>query len=403
MPDWQGHTEPDYLTVAERVEVLAGEPTAAGARATFELEMGAQGPTLALAWCAYAPPILSVFGEPAPFRYSAEFASLAEVTRWAREQAAAVEETGAWFDGVIADHTLGVTTTHLLAQTLHSWLINTWWALRPESGTEWFSVWEGSCYFHSTVDVEFTQGPFYLALWPELLRLQLDEWPAFAKSGELCAGEVGQGTLFLAHDMGALAACGRQAYPHDMEVEEAANYVILAYAYWRRTGDRSIHLRHGETIRRFLDFLVACDTSGNGVPDLGCTNTIDDASPAIQYGRQNVYLAVKTLAALACGADLLSDAGYDDLDAYAGQMAGIRDALAERAWLGDHYAVTLDPSAEGLVDPWTGEMLHGELPGWDAYHIYTANALPLLDMVGYDMDLDDTLLAQDAVNADKRR
>jgi uncharacterized protein (DUF608 family) len=93
-----------------------------------------------------------------------------------------------------------------------------------------------------------------------------------------------------------------------MEVEEVANYVILAYAYWRRTGDRSIHLRHGETIRRFLDFLVACDTSGNGVPDLGCTNTIDDASPAIQYGRQNVYLAVKTLAALACGADLLSDA-----------------------------------------------------------------------------------------------
>jgi hypothetical protein len=387
------------VTVDERLEILEGEASVAGARASFSLEMGQAGPALRLAWCAWAPPVLNVFGEPAPFRYARRFASLEEVVAWVRERADDVEARGRWFDDTVADHSLGVTTTHLLAQTLHAWLVNTWWVTRPATGQDWFSVWEGSCYFHSTVDVEFTQGPFYLSLWPELLRMQLEQWPDFAKPGTNVLGEAGEGTLYLSHDMGILATCGAQAYPHDMEVEEAANYVLLAYAYWRRTANASTHRKHGEIIRQFLDFIVACDTSGNGVPDHGCTNTIDDASPAIQYGRESVYLAVKALGALVCGAEMLQDAGYSGTEGYVGQAERIRRAVDDGSWLGDHYAVTLDPSAEGLTDPWTGEVLHGELPGWDAYHIYTANTLPLLDMVGCDLRLDDLHIAQDVLTA----
>jgi hypothetical protein len=403
--------EPQSVVVHERLEALQGQATESGAEAAFTLNTAQVGPTVQLAWCAYAPALLNVFGEQAPFRYSESFSSLQDVVDWAREHAAEVEEAGAWFDELVGDHSLGVTTTHLLAQTLHAWLVNTWWVVRPSQQKEWFSVWEGSCYFHSTVDVEFTQSPFYLTLWPELLALELDQWPDFVKPGELCLGERGLGTLFLAHDMGILAACGKQAYPHDMEVEEAANYVLLSYAYWRRTGDSSLLRKHSETIRRFLDFVVACDTTGNGVPDRGCTNTIDDASPAIQYGREQVYLAVKALAALECGADLLEAAGYGraigplggaSVDDYRRQAARCRTTVEYKGWLGDHYAVALDPSAEGLHDPWSGQALHGELGGWDAYHIYTPNTLPILDMLGRELGLDDVRIAQDAMLACQR-
>jgi xylan 1,4-beta-xylosidase len=385
--------------VQERLEVLCGQIVPNGVETSFDLGLGQTGPEVNLAWCAFAPPTLSVFDELCPFRYQQELHDLAEVISWARAHAGEVASYGAWFDATIADHSLGVATTHLLAQTLHSWLVDTWWVQVPAREQEWFSVWEGSCYFHSTVDVEFTQAPFYLTLWPELLKLELEQWPEFSKNGELCLGERGADTQFLSHDMGVLAACGQQAYPHDMEVEEAANYVLLAYAYWRRSGDATIHLRHHATIRRYLDFILACDSSGNGVPDVGCTNTIDDASPAIQYGREQVYLAVKALGALRTGADMLEDAGYQDVEEYRVQAELIRLAVESKGWLGDHYAVALDRSAEGLLDPWSKQPLHGVLPGWDACHIYTANTLPLLDMVGYDLGLDEEHIAGDTQTA----
>lgn len=54
-------------------------------------------------------------------------------------------------------------------------------------------MWEGNCHFHSTVDVEYTQAPFYLALWPELLGYELDFWPEFARDARLILGEKGAG------------------------------------------------------------------------------------------------------------------------------------------------------------------------------------------------------------------
>jgi hypothetical protein len=50
--------------------------------------------------------------------------------------------------------------------------------------------------------------------------------------------------------------------------------------------------------------------------------------------------------------------------------------LKEKAWLGDHYAVCLSRTTEGLVNPWTGQPLPpGELQGWDDYSIYAENGL----------------------------
>lgn len=360
---------------------------------------------LDVAWCTWSEPMLQIHGEKKPFRYAKALPSLDAVADWARANPTALVENAAKVDGILLENNLAQPVNQLLAQTLHSWLINTWWVDRD--GRDWVSTWEGNCYFHSTVDVEFTQSPFYLAVWPELLASELDFWPEFAKDGERCLGERGKGTKFLSHDVGSGAACNGQVYHHEMEVEEAANYLILAFAYWRRTGDDSLLRKHAGTIKDFAAFIRACDTTGNGIPDKGVANTIDDASPAVQFGTEQVYLAVKALAGLACAEQILfhvkgaDDSFLQDLGEACGK---IRAALDDRGWnaKGKFYHTLLEKSGE-LTNPWTGEKVHfDEIPGWDAPHIYTANALPPLDMVGFSLGLDETKLGQDLVHATAR-
>ncbi|MDX9979408.1 MAG: hypothetical protein RBU25_05080, partial [Lentisphaeria bacterium] len=55
----------------------------------------------------------------------------------------------------------------------------------------------------------------------------------------------------------------------------------------------------------------------------------------------------------------------------------------------DPYVTHHDKAGRGNVDPWSGEKMDvDEVPGWDAPHIYTANGLVPLDMVGIDLGLD---------------
>jgi hypothetical protein len=250
----------------------------------------------------------------------------------------------------------------------------------------------------STLDVEYTQSPFYLAVWPELLGYELDTWVAFAKDGGKSLGPRGAGTLFFSHDIGAHSSATGQIYSHDMEVEETANWLILMYVYWRRTGDGALVDRHYFTITRALAFLERCDTTGNGVPDVGVANTIDDASPAIQFGREQTYLAVKALAAHTAGAAMLDAA---DQPTIGNPRSKIASAL-ESAWLGDHFPTLLQKRGV-LKNPWTRkEMVCDEIPGWNAPQIYTANGLALLDMVGCDLPIDPGKLRADLKTASQR-
>lgn len=370
----------------DRLVAVTGRRLGTAIRQTVRLDAPV---ALEAAWCTFSAPNLSVQGDLCPFKYAGAFADLAAVADWARSNPGALFTNAARVDGIVASGNSAKSVKNLMAQTLHSWLIDTWWAVRPD-GRDWFSVWEGSCYFHSTVDVEFTQSPFYLAVWPELLRIELDFWPEYSKDGTQCLGPRGQDTLFLSHDTGShSSACG-QDYHHEMEVEETTNYLILVWAYQHRTGDDSLVRSQAEVIRRYLQFLFACDTTGNGVPDRGVANTIDDASPAVQYGRDQIYLAVKTLAAVAAGREFMLALGNGEMaEACTDVMDRIRQLIAEKGWAGDHFVTLLDKAGKGIVDPWTGEKMDvDEVPGWDAPHIYTANGLAPLDMVGIDLGLD---------------
>ena len=358
--------------------------------------------SLDVAWCTHSGPVLAVQGQRYPFKYASAFHSLGEVAAWARANPEALFENARNVDGIVARHNRSQSVNHLLAYTLHSWLIDTWWADR--GGKDWFSVWEGNCYFHSTVDVEYTQAPFYLAVWPDLLGMELDQWPAYSKDGARCLGARGEGTLFLSHDAGNHASASGQVYPHEMEVEETTNYIILAYCHYRRTGNASVIHAHAETIEKYVAFIIAADTSGSGVPDKGVANTVDDASPAIQYGKAQVYLAVKTLAAMETGAEILKLLGKNAKALECRTRAQkIRTLIEEKGWMGDHFATLLDRQGHGLVDPWTGkEFSLDEIPGWDAPHIYTVNGMAVLDMVGMDLGIDRKKIVRDLQVATER-
>ncbi|MCF7837343.1 MAG: DUF4965 domain-containing protein [Candidatus Marinimicrobia bacterium] len=387
---------------AEQWVALTGARRGRRIERRVRLEAAATDRRLDVAWCAWQQPVLEVRGEPWPFRYHQRHGSLEAVTGWARREGAAIFENAARVDALVARNNCGPAVNHLLAQTLHAWLANTWWVQRGRR--QLFTVWEGNCHFHSTVDVEFTQAPFYLAVWPELLGLELDAWPRYARSGRRTLGTAGRGTRYLTHDMGRGIQVGQPRYPHEMEVEETANYILLLFAHWRRTGDPRRIRRHAGTAEQFLRFLAACDSTGDGVPDRGVANTIDDAAPAIQYGRKQTYLAVKTLAAFATGAVLMQETGRAPAAALCRRQARrIRATLRARGWQRDHFVTLLDPRADGVVNPWTGRPIAlATLPGWDAAHIYTANTLPLLDMVGFSIGLDEQRVVQDLQNATAR-
>lgn len=350
-----------------------------------------------LHWATWSPPILEVEGERWPFAYAERFASLEAVLAHLRAEPQGLLARARRVDAVLEAWRIDQPIRDLCCYTLHSWLVCTWWARR--GGRDWFSVWEGNCYFHSTIDVEFTEAPFYLAVWPELLALQLEQWTRFTGPTSAVTGRADDPGRFFQHDVGSMAAITGRVYPHDMPVEETANWLVLMHAYHRRSGDDALLRRHAGLIREALAFLAAVGDA-DGVPVQGVSNTVDDGSPAIQYGEAQVYLAVKTLAALAAAAAMLRHLG--DAEAATDcerRAARLRSVIETQGWAGDHYRVLLR-SHGTLRDPWTGRTTHSShIPGWDRCHIYTANVLPPLDQVGTDLGLAAERLRTDLVTA----
>jgi hypothetical protein len=345
-----------------------------------------------LVWCAFVDePVLKVFGQPASFKYRWLFTDVEAVADFACRHFDELLAKANQMDELLSNSGLTKTQADLIRFSFQNFLLNTWWVVRDD-GAEWFSVWEGSCHFHSTVDVEYNDALVYLAFFPELLELLLDEWALFEMQDE-----VGS---YLAHDMGGELEVGRQAYHHPMPVEENANFLLMLHCLWRWTGKHELIERHSGLAKRLTAYFERSDTTGNGFPNLGTANTIDDASPAVQYSQEQTYLAVKTLCACHAAAQIADALGETD---WANQcrklVERIRKTLDEQAWLGDHYAVCLERSADGLVDAWTGKPLSGELVGWDAYSIYTANGLLYLLLSGNEPDLNYQRICTDIVNA----
>lgn len=291
---------------------------------------------------------------------------------------------------------LPASQRHLINQGFQSYLSNTFWCDLSD-GEPWFSVWEGSCFFHSTVDVEYNASLLHLNFWPQLLALQLRRWAGFLRPHGDSGGAV------LEHDIGWGPRGGKCAYPHPMPVEENANYLLLLSAYSRWTGDMGVARDHVAQIERLVRYLLWTDRDDSGFSSEGTANTIDDANAATQFSRKQTYLAIKRVAALRAADDLLARCDREALAAECRRVAAAAVPKIEAAaWLADHYAVCVDASAVGVRDAWTGQYLtESQFEGADAYSIYTANGLLLPLMTGQEPLFDVKRLRQDLLSAER--
>lgn len=383
----------------ERIAACSGPARAEHGEIRWALDLSDGPKTAAAVWVAHVgDPVFERKGKPYRFLAAARHDSLESLAAWAREQRETLIEMSRFFDSVVADSSLSKSQHDLIAFTFQSYLMNTWWVVNND-GDDWFSVWEGVCRYHSTVDVEYNLSMVYFAFWPELLERTFAEWAEHEKPAPPDAR--GRPTGFLSHDVGSCQNGDGQDYPHDMEVEENTNFILLLHALWRWTGRDEMVRRHEELLSRLTRYVIAADTTGNGFPDQGVANTIDDAAASVQFAREQTYLGVKSICAARAAADLARRLGDEQLPRECDEFAARATATLERdAWLGDHYAVCLDKDAGGVRDVWSGQEMGGGLvEGWDAYSIYTANGLLLPLMAGLETGLNFDRLRQDVSEA----
>lgn len=355
-------------------------------------------------------------GKPMKLKYADKWSSVEAVVEKTRKTHHMLRRKSARFDSLWTESSLPVAVQDLSALSFQSYLMNTLWC-SGQDPKEWFSVWEGSCWFNSTVDVTYNEAMLYFSCWPRLLELIFEQWSGHANTAEddqKRRGIISDDERFgvgeeefafpgriMQHDMGAGWTANGMSYHHMMPVEENSNWLLLLYAHGRWWNRPDLYTRYHALNRDLVDYLLWTDSTGTGFPDRGTANTIDDATPAVQYGRDNVYLGIKRLAALHAAGRMFTEAGDET---YARKCRKeVRRAVTSlnRGWLGDHWGVCLDKSAKGLVDCWTKKPLpYRELPGWDAYSLYTTNGLVYLMMIE---DLPEGLspdrLRQDVVSA----
>jgi hypothetical protein len=284
-------------------------------------------------------PLLEVSGVPHRAAYAVDFGSIVDCAAAVFARRDALAEGSRLFDSLVEDAVLPEGLADVLRVALPSFLLNTV-ATASASGDRFFSCLEGYCRFHATVDVDFNAAPFYLWFAPHLLRSLLERWAACVTDDVVC------------HDLGSDDVVGVQKYPHAMPIEENTNFVLLAHLLWTHDGDDEFAASLAPLIERLLARVRACDVDRDFLPEEGVANTIDDGSAAVQYSRDQTYLAVKIAAAHRAGAELVELAGGDGAELLE-HAASIAAALEERSWRGTHYALTADPATAGLVNPWT--------------------------------------------------
>ncbi|MEM7681933.1 MAG: DUF4965 domain-containing protein [Planctomycetota bacterium] len=406
--------------VRERVVSLNPDaeplPSGDGLRCMVPVTAPGSGVKWRLVWAAHVDrPVLRVKtadgAKPAKLLYTDRWRSLDEVVDdavRARDERLAKSRR---FERMLEQAPLDAAESHLLHLSFQSFLTNTWWCVHDDiknptdpsptpSRQRWFSVWDGSCLYHSPVDVEYNVSLFYLTLWPDLLRMELEQWPRFTSPHAESGGRV------MCRDFGQGIDATGPDYPHAMPVEENCNFLLLLQTYGRWTGDAGLARRLPHLVQDLAQYLLWTDRDGSGFPTEGVANTIDDASPAVQFGRKQTYLAVKRAAALRAAADLLALGDDPTFAPFAKSCEAAADLAVERierdAWLGDHYAVCLQRSAVDMIDPWTGKPPPIEtVKGWDAYSIYAGNGLVLPAMIGREPLLSFERIAQDLRSADR--
>jgi len=151
-----------------------------------------------------------------------------------------------------------------------------------------------------------------------------------------------------------------------MKVEENCNYILLLQHYWRATADDSVLADKHALLAELVDFLIASDTTGSGLPNRFADNTNDWGSALVTASEEQSYHAVRMVAAYGAAAELARYWGDNGLAGKCAARIALINAALKKGWLGDHYPISLaDPGTAHHYSMWT---THGLLypceAGW---------------------------------------
>lgn len=320
-----------------------------------------------------AEPTLNQRGNLLKFGYTSLWENAADVCRWWQANLETVIRKGGLFESTVLLATIPPELKLLLASSFKGLASNAWWA-----EGDWFSVMEIGAY-HSTLDVDFQLALFFFQYWEELIGRMLNQWADYYE----------QGSGYMAHDVGQhLEATGNRygGSQSAMKVEENCNYLILLHYYWRATGDIKILQDKQELISELVDFLIAADTTGSGLPNLYADNTNDWGSGLISASEEQSYHGVRLIAAYSGVVEIMHEVYEHTI--LAGrcqeQIQRINRSMAN-GWLGDHYPISLaSPESFEHYSMWT---MHGLL-------------YPL--RLGAELDIDLDKLRIDLINSTQR-
>ena len=391
-------------TALERIVSLNtdAEPTPQGDGLTIlmPVTMPDQGTKWRLVWCAHvAEPIAKVKrgGEvyDAGFRYTDHWPTIDDVVGHAVSQRDDMLSHSRRIEKLVQQAPMNIAQQHLLSQAWQTYLANTFWLSHEDPGVRqgtcpegarasWYSVAEGSRLYQSNLNAECNAALFYLAMWPGLLRMLLDQFLERLSEHEPSGG------LTADHDLGVGLDMTGSAYDHASPSDQNADLLSLLQVYTRWSGDTSFAKAHHTTITRLGKYLDWTDRDNSAFPSAGVSTTHSSRySPAFRSSPKQTYLAVKRVVALRAAADLLKHAGTPDVvpDAKAFESAADEAVpkIVEEAWYADHFMVCVDPA-------FTADASHDLA---NVYCIYNANAELLPMLVGMPTTLPTDLLIQD--------
>ena len=335
--------------------------------------MPSQTQTVNFYHVGYIPqPTLNQQGNLLKFGYTTLWQDADDVLRWWQTNNEELIRKGNLFESTVLDATVAPELKMILASSFKGLASNAWWA-----ENDWFSLMEIGAY-HSTLDVDFQLALFFFHYWEELIGRMLKQWTMYYRpqSG------------YMAHDVGQHLEATGNRYGGDgsaMKVEENCNYLILLHHYWRSTNDTEILDTYQEIIVELVDFLIAADTNGSGLPNRFADNTNDWGSGLITTSEEQSYHGVRLVVAYTAVtqfAEYYADSSLQTLCLE--QIEKIKQVF-KNGWLGDHYPISFSDQAS-----------------YQHYSMWTTHGLLYALRNGLEIDLDLNLLRIDLISSTQR-
>jgi hypothetical protein len=325
-------------------------------------------------------------GMEASYYYTRYFSSLEAVLAFGLDHFESYLAMAKSRDAELAAASLSDEQKWLLAYSVHAYLGST--ELLGRAGKALWVVNEGEYRMINTFDLTVDHLFFELHWWPWAVRDTLDlfaERYSYTDSIHSTDGRDAEGGIAFTHDMGVdnqFSPPGWSSYELPnltdcfsfMSSEQLVNWVCCAVSYAEKTRDHAWLARQGELLQRCAESLRRRDdpepSKRNGIikwdsdrcgPGGSEITTYDSLDVSLGQARNNLYLAVKTLAAwmllsrafARLGRDAESRAAFDtacragsSIVAFREEATGLFPAVFEG---GNHSRII--PAIEGLVFP----------------------------------------------------